>query len=142
MLKKLFALTVVALLMGACTYRPPLAEPPFRTVPGPTFLVFFDTDSTKLSDSALETLRKAAEAYKNGGGAKVAATGHTDTVGPPEYNKSLSLRRAQSVKDALVSMGVPADRVTTAGKGEESLRVKTADGIAEPENRRVEISLQ
>ena len=142
MLKKLFALSVVALLMGACTYRPPLAEPPFRTTTNAAYMVFFDTDSTKLSESALETLRKAAAAYKESGGAKVTATGHTDTVGPPEYNKSLSLRRAQSVKDALVSMGVPADRISTLGKGEESPRVKTADGIAEPENRRVEISLQ
>ena len=117
MLKKLFALSVAALLMGACTYRPPLAEPPFRTMTNAAFTVYFDSSSAKLSDSAMETLQKAFTAYKTNSNTKVSATGHTDTVGEAEPNKALSLRRAQAVKDALLKMGVPATSITVTGRG-------------------------
>jgi hypothetical protein len=52
---------------------------------------------------------------------------------------ALSLRRANTVKDALVKEGVPAAAITTVGRGESGLLVKTADGVREPQNRRVEI---
>ncbi|MDP1748828.1 MAG: OmpA family protein, partial [Reyranella sp.] len=69
-------------------------------------------------------------------------TGHTDTSGPEAYNMALSLRRANTVKDALVREGVPATAITVIGRGEAGLLVKTADGVREPQNRRVEIVIQ
>ena len=87
-------------------------------------------------------IKQAAQAYKSKGNARITATGHTDTSGPEAYNMALSLRRANTVKDVLVREGVPATAVTVIGKGETGLLVQTADGVREPQNRRVEIVIQ
>ena len=52
---------------------------------------------------------------------------------------ALSLRRANAVKDALVREGVPATGIAVIGRGESQPLVQTADGVREPQNRRVEI---
>ena len=72
----------------------------------------------------------------------MTATGHTDKSGPDSYNMALSLRRANTVKDALVREGVPATAISVIGKGETQPLVQTADGVREPQNRRVEIVIQ
>jgi outer membrane protein OmpA-like peptidoglycan-associated protein len=105
-------------------------------------MVFFDWDRSNLSQQALNTIRQAADAYKTKGSARITATGHTDTSGPEAYNMALSLRRANTVKDALVRDGVPATAITVIGRGEQGLLVQTADGVREPQNRRVEIVIQ
>ncbi|MBN9486719.1 MAG: OmpA family protein [Alphaproteobacteria bacterium] len=118
---------------------PPAAAPP---VSAPSFMVFFDWDRSNLSQQALSTIQQAADAYKTKGSARITATGHTDTSGPADYNMALSLRRANTVKDALVRDGVPATAISVVGKGETDLLVPTGDGVREPQNRRVVIALQ
>jgi hypothetical protein len=105
----------------------------------PSFMVFFDWDRSNLSAQAMGTIQQAAAAYKSNSGARVTAVGHTDTSGPDDYNMALSLRRANAVKGALVQAGVPAGAIDTSGQGEQGLLVPTADGVREPQNRRVEI---
>jgi outer membrane protein OmpA-like peptidoglycan-associated protein len=105
-------------------------------------MVFFDWDRSNLSQQALSTIQQAANAYKTKGNARITATGHTDTSGPEAYNMALSLRRANTVKDALVRNGVPATAIAVVGRGEQGLLVQTADGVREPQNRRVEIVIQ
>ena len=121
---------------------PAAAPPPPPMVAPPSFMVFFDWDRSNLSAQALNTIKQAAQAYKTKGNARVTATGHTDTSGPEAYNMALSLRRANTVKDALVREGVPATAIAVIGRGEAGLLVKTADGVREPQNRRVEIVIQ
>jgi hypothetical protein len=104
-------------------------------------MVFFDWDSTKLSDASMNVLEQARDAFKAKQAARVTATGHTDTSGSEAYNMALSLRRANAVKDALVKLGVPAAAITTVGRGEAGLLVQTGDGVREPQNRRVEITI-
>lgn len=72
----------------------------------------------------------------------VVSTGHTDSIGSDEYNMKLSERRAESVKDYLVSQGVDANRIRTEGMGERQPAAdnKTNDGRAE--NRRVLIEVE
>jgi outer membrane protein OmpA-like peptidoglycan-associated protein len=118
---------------------PPPPPPPQSA---PSYMVFFDWDRSNLSDQALATIGQAANAYKTKGNARITATGHTDTSGPEAYNMALSLRRANTVKDALVRNGVPATAIAVIGRGEQGLLVQTADGVREPQNRRVEIVIQ
>ena len=122
---------------GAPTVVAPPPPPP--PVAAPSFMVFFDWDRSNLSEQALNTIRQAVGAYKTKGNARITATGHTDTSGPEAYNMALSLRRANTVKDALVREGVPATAIAVIGRGEQGLLVQTADGVREPQNRRVEI---
>ena len=116
--------------------------PPPPAAAAPSFMVFFDWDRSNLSDQALNTIRQAADAYKTKGNARITATGHTDKSGPEAYNMALSLRRANTVKDALVRNGVPATAISVVGRGESQPLVQTADGVREPQNRRVEIVIQ
>jgi len=90
----------------------------------------------------MDIVKEAANVAKAGQNARVTCTGHTDTAGPANYNMALSLRRANTVKDALVREGVPATAITVVGKGETALLVQTKDGVREPQNRRVEIVVQ
>ena len=128
------------LKFGAAAPPPPPPPPPM--VSPPSFMVFFDWDRSNLSQQALTTIQQAANAFKAKGSARITATGHTDTSGPEAYNMALSLRRANAVKDALVREGVPAQAIAVIGRGEQSLLVPTADGVREPQNRRVEIVIQ
>lgn len=142
MLKSLSAVLAAAFLLGACSSEPP-PPPPMAAAPAPqaqTYMVFFDWDSSRLSDASMQTIRQAAGAYKARGSANITAAGNADTSGPDGYNMALSLRRANAVKDALVREGVPAQAVTTVGNGEKSLLAQTGDGVREPQNRRVEVS--
>jgi OOP family OmpA-OmpF porin len=119
-----------------------VAAPAAQVPVAPSFIVFFDWDRSNLSAQALNTIKQAAGSYKTKGSARVTATGHTDKSGPESYNMALSLRRANTVKDALVREGVPATAISVIGKGETQPLVQTADGVREPQNRRVEIVIQ
>lgn len=143
MLKSLIAVVGAALLLGACNSPPPQVAsppPPAPMAQSPSFMVFFDWDRSNLSPQAMTTIQQAAAAFKSTGTAVVTVTGHTDTSGPDDYNMALSLRRANVVKNALVSAGVPASAINATGVGEAGLLVQTADGVREPQNRRVEIA--
>ena len=136
---------IVAMVYGQYKFAPPMAAaPPPGPPPAtpPSFMVFFDWDSSTLSQASLNVISQAASAYKSKGSARIRATGHTDTSGPEAYNMALSLRRANAVKNALVREGVPAANIAVIGRGEQGLLVKTADGVREPQNRRVEIVVE
>jgi OOP family OmpA-OmpF porin len=115
---------------------PPKAAAPDR------YLVFFDWNKATLTPEARRVIASAAEAYKSTGKATIVATGYTDLSGPAAYNQKLSVRRADAVKAELVRLGVPATSITAIGRGESNPLVPTADGVREPQNRRVEIQIQ
>jgi OmpA-OmpF porin, OOP family len=69
----------------------------------------------------------------------VVVIGHTDTVGSDRTNDALALQRAETVRAELIRRGVAADSIAAIGRGKRELLVPTADGVAEPRNRRVEI---
>jgi OmpA-OmpF porin, OOP family len=107
-----------------------------------SFLVFFDFDRADVTTEGDVVIRRAVENFRRGGSSRITATGHTDTVGTEAYNQRLSERRAEAVKAVLVRAGVPANQITTVARGESQPLVPTADGVREPQNRRVEIVLQ
>ncbi len=138
----LIAIAGAALLLGACESQTTQAvtAPPPAPATAPSYMVFFDWDRSDLSQQALATIQQAADAYKRGGNPRLTSIGHTDTTGPEDYNMALSLRRANAVKNALVRNGVAATDIEVVGKGKHDLLVPTADGVKEPQNRRVEIT--
>jgi hypothetical protein len=141
MFKKLLLVFAASFLLGACASEPPPPPPPPPppVAQAPTFMVFFDWDSSRLSPASLNVITQAVTAFRSTGNARVTATGHTDTSGSDTYNMALSLRRANAVKNEMVRQGVPADAIAVVGKGESQLLVPTGDNVREPQNRRVEI---
>jgi hypothetical protein len=140
MIKKLLIAFAAASMVAACSSEPPPPpQPQPQQVQASSFMVFFDWDRSNLSAQAVNTIGQAAAAFKQTGAARIVATGHADRSGPDNYNMALSLRRANAVKDQLVRNGVPAGAIQVIGKGESQPLVATADGVREPQNRRVEI---
>jgi outer membrane protein OmpA-like peptidoglycan-associated protein len=72
----------------------------------------------------------------------VLVIGHTDRVGSDAYNDALSRQRAEVVRLALMVRGIAPDNVVAIGRGKREPVVMTADGVAEPRNRRVEIQVR
>ncbi len=81
--------------------------------------VFFDLDKSTVRDDARPALQKDADWLKKWGSVAITLEGHCDSRGSAEYNLGLGNRRATAVKDYLVSLGVPAGRVTVVSKGKE-----------------------
>jgi OmpA-OmpF porin, OOP family len=69
----------------------------------------------------------------------LVVVGHTDKVGSDQFNDALALRRAEAVRTTLIVRGVAPANITTVGRGKREPLIPTADGVAEPRNRRVEI---
>jgi hypothetical protein len=103
--------------------------------------VFFALGSDRLDAEAAQTVAEAAADYAATGSTSISIVGHTDTTGSREYNQRLSQQRAETVRDALVARGVPEEELVLAWRGQDDLAVQTADNVAEPLNRRAEITL-
>jgi OmpA-OmpF porin, OOP family len=137
-------------LMASLVYRfgPPPAPPPIVVPPAPpvapvvqrkVFIVFFDWDKATITAEGARIVQQAAEAFRSGAPVQIQVTGFADRSGSPGYNQRLSERRANAVAAALVRQGVPRNEMMVSGRGENDNRVPTADGVREPQNRRVEI---
>lgn len=118
-----------------------MPAPVVMQMPG-EYLVFFDWNKADVTPEAASILDNVVAAAKKMGDTKVVATGYTDTSGSAAYNMGLSERRAEAVKAVLASEGIPAQNITTIGRGEEDPLVPTGDGVREPQNRRVQIQFE
>ena len=116
-----------------------LPPPPQVCETGP-YIVFFNWDESDITPEASTILDNAVSAYANCGMASVMLAGHTDTSGSAAYNVGLAERRNASARDYLTARGVPGGRIGSEAFGETQLRVPTADGVRELQNRRVEIT--
>lgn len=119
----------------------PAAQPAPAPAPAPApvtrnFTVFFDWDSSELTADAREVLSNVVENARQGSVTAIEVIGHADTSGPADYNQRLSVRRAEAVREYLISQGMPTGQVDIAGRGENDLLVPTPDGVREPSNRR------
>jgi outer membrane protein OmpA-like peptidoglycan-associated protein len=75
-------------------------------------------------------------------GVEVQVTGYTDRKGSDEDNDLLSQKRADSVLDQIVALGVPRENLIAVGRGERDPVVPTEDGVEEPRNRRVVVTVR
>ncbi|MGA8399447.1 MAG: OmpA family protein [Stellaceae bacterium] len=135
-------------LMAKLNYHfgaPPPPPPAPMAMPAPppaaarVFIVFFDWDKDVITREGQAIIQQAADAYRSGVPVQLQVTGYTDRSGSPGYNQRLSERRANNVARALAALGVPKNEMVVSGRGENDNRVPTANGVREPQNRRVEI---
>jgi outer membrane protein OmpA-like peptidoglycan-associated protein len=101
--------------------------------------VLFDSGKSQLVAASSQKLAQLAEFLRSNPERKASIEGHTDSVGSEESNRTLSDHRAGAVKAALVRMGVPADRLSTQGFGEDSPVASNDTPAGRQLNRRVEI---
>jgi OmpA-OmpF porin, OOP family len=101
--------------------------------------VLFDTGQATLKPGAASTIDRLATFLQQSPDRSVAIEGHTDSMGSDAYNLSLSENRANSVKAALMSKGIGADRIVAVGKGEGVPIAGNDNAAGRQQNRRVEI---
>jgi outer membrane protein OmpA-like peptidoglycan-associated protein len=116
--------------------------PAAAPAPARTYLVFFDFDRADLTDRARQIIAEAAQAVTSTGTTRIEVAGHADRSGTPQYNQRLSMRRAESVAAELSRRGIARSQMSIQAFGESRPLVPTADGVREPQNRRVEIVLR
>jgi len=123
---------------------PAVAAPAPAPAPAParTYLVFFDWDRADLTDRARQIIGEAAQNSRRVQSTRIDVAGHADRSGSPQYNQRLSERRAEAVAAELVRNGVNRNEIVVTAFGESRPLVPTADGVREPQNRRVEIVLR
>lgn len=113
-----------------------LPAPPKR------FILYFPTGSDEITpESVPERDRMLAEVRARGDGVSVQIEGHTDRVGGSTRNLQLSKERADAARDMLVKLGLKTEFTRTVGRGELAPVPghATAEGVADPINRRVEV---
>ncbi|WP_419730158.1 OmpA family protein [Lichenicola sp.] len=121
----------------------PVAVP--APAPARSYLVFFDWDSAALTSRAAGVVEEAARNAEHVQTTTLEVDGYADTSHElpgdrgRDYNRRLSLRRADSVRAALIRDGVPASAIGVHGYGETNPLVPTGPNAREPQNRRVEI---
>ncbi len=103
-------------------------------------IIYFDFDNSKLSEVSKNTLFDFLDKNKNQL-SRYIIFGHTDTKGANKYNMELSIKRAKSVKKALLDHGIIPDTISILGKGENELAIDTPDDTKHPANRRAEVKI-
>lgn len=116
-----------------------IAAQPERPI---SFQLYFLEDSDEYTVASKDAFEKVFVEVARRKVAEIAVIGHTDRVGPVEYNDTLSLRRAERVRKDFVERGIPSNSISVAGRGEREPVVPTADEVSEPRNRRVEINVR
>jgi len=110
--------------------------------------ILFDFDNYILTDQAKQEIIKYIQLLKSNEKINLIIIGHTDALGPAEYNKKLSERRANTVSDYIISKGISSERIKAEGRGEEQFVAVNInpDGTDNPVgrkyNRRVEFDIK
>ena len=106
------------------------------------FTLNFRFQTDELTDEARALVPEVLKIVKGRAVPDVVVCGHTDTMGTPQANIDLGLKRATMVRNLLVDAGLASSAVEVTSHGEADLLIPTANDTAEPRNRRVEISVR
>jgi len=120
----------------SATFKEALAAQPARAA---HFTLHFNENSSELTEDSKAVFESVLADLKQRPVVDVVVVGHTDAVGTDAFNDDLARKRAESIRNALLARGLAAGDVVAIGRGKRELLVPTADGVAEPRNRRVEI---
>jgi OOP family OmpA-OmpF porin len=125
--------TAAAPRSDAATSGPELA--------GAWYQVYFDTAGTDINARGKMIVQQVASIAAQDPTTRVTVIGTTDRDGPASANLVLSERRAEAVRNALISAGIPATRIDTSWTGEGKPVAPNADGIARARDRAVDITI-
>jgi len=121
------------------TFSDALAAQP---IPPATFILYFLQGANELTPESKKLLPRIIQTIQERGSTDIVISGHTDKMGAKEYNYRLSLDRAKVLFNILVDSGAMPENVTVTSHGEGNPLIKTADEVAEPRNRRVEVVIR
>ncbi|MEP6538284.1 MAG: OmpA family protein [Bryobacteraceae bacterium] len=107
--------------------------------PEAEFTLYFDESSEVLVPQSQAQLPAILNTIRERHSTAISLIGHTDSTGDPQSNYRLGLRRAQGVAANLRDRGVESSNVFVESHGDADLIIKTARGVAEPRNRRVQV---
>jgi outer membrane protein OmpA-like peptidoglycan-associated protein len=106
------------------------------------YILYFQSGLTELDPRSRGDLAAATAAGKGISNVDISVVGHADATGSDVYNSALSLKRAQTVRDALVEAGIPSDVIEVDYHGANNPLIPTPRGVPEPRNRRVEVTIR
>jgi len=106
------------------------------------FELYFVIGSAELTVESARAFEQVVEAIRLRGPSAGSVIGHTDTLSGPIWNEQLGLIRAQAVARMLREREIEVIDLSVSSHGERNLLIKTADGVSEPRNRRVEVSVR
>ena len=113
--------------------------------PGETLAIVtsinFDFDSSKIRSDSAQKLDRIVGILNSNSGVRTRVEGYTDSTGPEKYNEGLSFRRANAVKDYLISKGIANNRLSVVGFGEKNPLVTNKSRAGRAVNRRVEFKV-
>jgi outer membrane protein OmpA-like peptidoglycan-associated protein len=143
-----FVLVASCLAASAAAYAADSSTPAAKTdapkaeaaaAPAP-LVVYFDLGSAAIRNEDKAVLDHASRAFNEGKPIVMILTGTADRTGDAAVNLEISELRATAVLKGLIARGIPANRFQVLAKGETELPVPTNPGVAEAQNRRVEIT--
>ncbi|MGH8663194.1 MAG: OmpA family protein [Burkholderiales bacterium] len=114
------------------------AQPP----PPVSFTIYFVFDTDELTAASRAQFDRIKAELATRPAPEIVVIGHTDRVGSVPYNDELSLKRAQTVRGALIQAGIEPGGIEVAGRGEREPAVVTTDEVHDERNRRVEITVR
>jgi outer membrane protein OmpA-like peptidoglycan-associated protein len=121
------------------TFGPALAAAP---TPPLHFILYFEQGSAEPTAASREQLPAIVAAIRERASVDTSVVGHADTVGDAKTNLALSLRRAMAVGALLAEAGIDPGSLEITSHGKENPLVPTGDNVAEPRNRRVEVTVR
>ena len=124
----------IARLFGAA-----LSAQPLRPV---IYILNFKTGGADLTEESIKKVPEIVATISERKSSDISVIGHSDTVGTKQKNYEISLNRAQKMKDLLISHGIAPRTIATESHGEDNPLIKTPDEVAEPRNRRVEVTIR
>jgi len=105
--------------------------------------IFFEFDKSDITAEAAASLQRTADFLRSYPDARVSVEGHCDEVGGPRYNLRLGARRAEAVKNYLVSLGVNAGQLEAVSRGQDApFCTESSQDSCRALNRRVHFALQ
>lgn len=142
-LRVIVPIFAVTLMAGCAQQTSPrqVATATDAELAGAWYQVYFDSNKTDLDARGQMIVKNVAHVVANNDKTRVTVMGKADSVGTSPDNMTLSKRRADGVRDALIGAGVPAARIDTGWSGEATQKVATVDDAAERRNRVVDVTV-